>query len=130
MRSWWFPWCETNQGQRKLRETADVITYNDSRCWILTNNSVQSVDSVVKLWIQKYTEIGPVLEVKTFYHLDKHGIEIQIPFTSGDNTDVWVVISRGSNRNVDELRHKDPEYSPESRCRTTEYAIEISMQFI
>ena len=36
-------------------------------------------DSMVKPWIQKYTEIGPVLDVKTFCPLDKHGIEIQIP---------------------------------------------------
>ena len=48
-------------------------------------------DSVVKLWIQTHTEIGPVLDVKTFCHLDKHGIEIQIPSTSGDNTNVWMV---------------------------------------
>ena len=39
-------------------------------------------DSVVKLWIQRYTEIGPVLELKTFCHLDVDGIEIQIPSTS------------------------------------------------
>ena len=69
-------------------------------------------DSVVTLWTQNYAEIGPVLEVNTFCHLDVHGIEIQIPSTSGDNTNVWVVISRGSNRYVDELRYKDPEYSP------------------
>ena len=38
-------------------------------------------DSVVKLWVQKHTETGPVLEVKTFCHVDKHGIETQIPST-------------------------------------------------
>ena len=42
-------------------------------------------DSPVKLWIKRDTEIGPVLEVKTFCHLDVHGIEIQIPSTSRDN---------------------------------------------
>ena len=68
-------------------------------------------DSVVKLWVQRYTEIGPVLEVKTFCHLHVHGIDIQIPSASGDNTNVWVVISRGPNGYVDELR-QDPEYSP------------------
>ena len=52
-------------------------------------------NSVVKLWIQKHAEIGPVLDVKTFCHLDKQGIEIQIPSTFGDNTNVWVVICRG-----------------------------------
>ena len=40
-------------------------------------------DSVVKPWIKRHTEIGPVLEVKTFCHLDVHGIEIQISSTSG-----------------------------------------------
>ena len=33
--------------------------------------------------------------------------EIQIPSTSGDNTKVWVVISRSSNRYVDELGHRE-----------------------
>ena len=53
-------------------------------------------DSVVKLWIKTHTEIEPVLDVKIFCHLDKFGMEIQIPSTSGDNTNVWMVISRGS----------------------------------
>ena len=59
--------------------------------------------SEVKLWITGNTEIGSVLEVKTFCHFEVHGIEIQIPSTSRDNTNVWVVISRGTNRNVDEF---------------------------
>ena len=29
-----------------------------------------------------------------------------------ETTNVWVVKSRGSNRDVDDLRHKDPAYSP------------------
>ena len=59
--------------------------------------------SLVKLWIHEQTEIGPVLGVKTFCYLGKHGIEIQVPSTSGDNTNVWVVICRGPNRH--ELRY-------------------------
>ena len=47
-------------------------------------------------------------------HLDKHGIGIQITSTSGDNTYVWVVLCRDSNRYVDESRYKDPELSPEN----------------
>ena len=46
--------------------------------------------------------------------LTSNGIEIQIPSESVDNTNVWVVISRGSNRHVDELRYKDSESSPGS----------------
>ena len=38
----------------------------------------------------------------------------RFPSTSGNNTNSWFVISRGPNRSVDELRYKDPEYSPES----------------
>ena len=40
--------------------------------------------SGAKLWIYKYTEIGPVLDVKVICHHNVHGIEIQIS-TSGDN---------------------------------------------
>ena len=36
-------------------------------------------ESVVKLWIERHTEIGPALEVKIFCHLDDHGLESQIP---------------------------------------------------
>ena len=70
-------------------------------------------DSEAKLWIYKYTQIGPVLDVKVFCHHKVHGIEIQIPSTSGDNTEGWVVISRSSNRYVDESRYRDPEDLPD-----------------
>ena len=55
-------------------------------------------DSEAKFWIFRYTEIGPVFDVKVTCHHDVHGLEIQISSTSGDNTKVWVVISRDSNR--------------------------------
>ena len=35
-------------------------------------------DSVVKLWIHRYTEIGPVRDVKIICRNGRHGIEIQI----------------------------------------------------
>ena len=70
-------------------------------------------NSGVKLWIQTYTEIGPVRDVKIICHHGRHGIEIQIPSTSGDNTIVWVVTFGGPNRYVDELRYRDPKNSPE-----------------
>ena len=50
--------------------------------------------------------IGPVLDVKVLCHHHVHGIEIQIPSTFGDKTKVWVVMSRSSNRHVDELRQR------------------------
>ena len=85
------------------------------------NRIMQRIDATSdssKVWDQildtKYTEIGPVLDVKIICHPeDHHGLEIQISSTSGDNTNVWVVISRGPNRHVDELRYRDPDCSPE-----------------
>ena len=44
-------------------------------------------DSEAKLWIHKYTEV--VLNVKVVCQHNVHGIEIQIPSTSGDNQFGW-----------------------------------------
>ena len=65
-------------------------------------------------WIDGHTKIGPVLQVKTACSLDIYGIEIQIPSTSGDGSQFWVVVSIGSNRHAEELRYNDPDYSQES----------------
>ena len=66
-------------------------------------------DSDIKLWIQKLSEIGPFLDVKIICHPEGHlELEIQIPSTSGDR----VVISKGPNRYVDDLRYKDPKNAP------------------
>ena len=54
------------------------------------------------------------LRVNTICHLEVHGIEILITSTSGDNTNYWVVISRGPNHHVDELRYNYPDASPAS----------------
>ena len=69
-------------------------------------------DSEVELWIKSNTEIGTVLEIKTICHPDVYESEILIPSTSGNNTNVWVVMSRSSNRYVDELRHSESENLP------------------
>ena len=71
-------------------------------------------DSEAKLWKNKYTEIGPVLDVKVGCHHNVYGTEIQIASTSGsDNTQVRVAISRSPNRYVDELRYRESENLPE-----------------
>ena len=55
---------------------------------------------------------GQVLDVKLICHPEvRHGLEIQISSTSGDTTNVRVVIPRGPNRYVDELRYRDPQNS-------------------
>ena len=60
-----------------------------------------------------YTDIGPVLDVKFICHHNVDRIEIQISSTSGDKIKVWVVISRSSNRYVDEWRHRESKDPPE-----------------
>ena len=76
----------------------------------------------VKLWIQKNTEIGPVRDAKIICHHGRPEIENQPPSPSGDHTNVWVVISRGQNRFVDELRYRDPYFLLQklltNACRT------------
>ena len=79
----------------------------------------ENVYYLVKIQIPKslhgsvHTKIGPVIQVKTTCRLDQYGIEVQVPSTSGDGSTSWV-LSRGSNRYVEELQFHDPEYSPES----------------
>ena len=51
-------------------------------------------DSEAKLWMHKYTEIGPVLNFKVVCQHNVYGIEIQVSSTAGDKTKFWVVKSR------------------------------------
>ena len=46
-------------------------------------------------WIRKYTNIGPVLDVKVCLHQDRYGIEIQIQSLFRDRTASWVRIVNG-----------------------------------
>ena len=78
--------------------------------------SCREYTSLVQILNQNFgwcTEIDPVLEVKVICHHSVCGIEIQISSTSGDDTNVWVVISRSSNRCVDELRYRESQISLE-----------------
>ena len=69
--------------------------------------------SDIKLWIKSRTSTCPDLQVLTTCYLNIYGIEIQIPSTSGNGSNSWIFITRGANRYVEELRHNDPDYSPE-----------------
>ena len=73
-------------------ETAACREYTKSR---------EDPESHIKTWIDCFTKIGPVLQVKTTCCLDIYGIEIQILSTSGDGSNSWVVKSRGQNRYVE-----------------------------
>ena len=48
------------------------------------------------------TRIGPVLDIKVWYHDDRHSIEIQMPSLFEDNTVSWVFITNGIDTHVTE----------------------------
>ena len=50
------------------------------------------------------TNIGPVIEVHVVQIMETHGLEIAVPSKREHVTMSWVLISRGKNRSVDELR--------------------------
>ena len=61
------------------------------------------------------SEVGSVQFFKSkLRRLDQHGIEIQVPSTSGDGSKSWIIKSRGPYRYVEESCH-DPGNSPASR---------------
>ena len=78
-----------------------------------------------KGWIQKGTQIGPVLEVATSYLHGKYGVEIRIWSVNKDNTHSWVRISRESNKIVMNLNNNETEI-PEVQLE--EYALKIGCE--
>ena len=62
-----------------------------------------------KGWIQGNMRIGPVLEVTTSFQYGKHGIEIRIWSVGQDNSQSFVKISYGTNKNVIDSNHNNTE---------------------
>ena len=54
-------------------------------------------------WIRGHTKIGPVRQVRVPCCLDQLGNEIQVPSTSRDGSNSWIVISRGPIRYVEDF---------------------------
>ena len=65
--------------------------------------------SVPEGWIGGHTKIGPVLEVRVTYHLDRHGIEVQVKSLKDDGFLSWIVISRGTNKYMEEMYEEKGE---------------------
>ena len=63
--------------------------------------------------VNGHTRIGPVLQIRVVCCLDQHGIEMQVPSTSRNGSDSWILISRGPHPYVDESWH-DQDNSPEN----------------
>ena len=53
-------------------------------------------------WILGNTKIGPVLDVKVFFHQKRYGIEIMVESLFRDRTVSWVRIVNGINKHVTE----------------------------
>ena len=62
-----------------------------------------------KGWIQGNMRIGPVLEVTTSFKNFKYGIEIRIWSVGQDNSQSWVRVSYGTNKNVIDSNHNNTE---------------------
>ena len=62
-----------------------------------------------KGWIQGNMRIGLVLEVTTSFQYGKHGIEILIWSVGQDNSQSWVRISYGTNKDVIDSNHNNTE---------------------
>ena len=127
------PWYTGKRRQRKLVQIAGMITCNDSRCWILTNNFVQFMN-------QLGSKDQSLLEC--MYHRNSHDtddgfgnstascLESTLPRAYRDSVVILTNMEskcsfslHGDNNNVggdwprpniyvDELRYKDPEPSP------------------
>ena len=76
---------------------------------ILPNNSWREWwywrKNPIKQRVHATSKIGPVCQVRVTCCLDQHGIETQVPSTSRDWSNSWIIIFRGPNRYVDESWH-------------------------
>ena len=54
-------------------------------------------------------EIGPVLNIGIATVLDVPGIEVQVPSLSTPERCIWILISRGYERLVNEIHRHNPE---------------------
>ena len=64
------------------------------------------VQRIYSAQIDAEKEIGPVLNFETATIIDVLGINVQVPSLSSPGYSVWILISRGHERFVDEIhRH-------------------------
>ena len=100
----------------RYRTDEDVNDGFGDRTGVCRENTLPRDDpnSVIKIWINGHTGFGPVLRVKPPVILTSMESRFSFRSTSGNGATSWVVISRGSNRHVLELRYYDPNHSPEN----------------
>ena len=72
-------------------------------------------------WFDANQESGPVLSVGVATVLDVPGIEVQVPSLSTPERSMWILISRGHERFVNEILRHNPEIvNHSSSLRTKE----------
>ena len=69
-----------------------------------------------KGWIRGNTKNGPVLEIRTSYLQDKHGVEIRNECVNKDNSHSWVGISHGLKKLVTDLIDKEYNDDEQETC--------------
>ena len=73
--------------------------------------------------------IGPVLQVHIMQVLGSSGIDIQISPTTTPDRKSWIVLCRGKNRFVDELRVRDPGHQLASNDSHLERSVAKEIEF-
>ena len=70
--------------------------------------------SRARWWIRGNTKIGPVLDVKVYFHQGRYRIDIMIESLFRDKTVSWVRVVNGTNKYVTETSEEIPVESIES----------------
>ena len=100
----------------RTKDTADLLQFYAVACREYTLPKEEEA-SQPEGWIQKNTNIGPVLAVATSYLQGKYGVEVRIMSMNKDNTHPLVKISHGSKRFVMNLSNNETENSRRSARR-------------
>ena len=87
-------------------QDSDVLVHAEKKRHVETMKDPRRKDG-----FRGNTNIGPVLEVKVTHHLYQYGIEIKVDSMQNDGSQSWIVISRGLNKYVNDLREENGKYT-------------------
>ena len=104
------------------KDTAEFSQFRAAACREYTLPRDEET-SQPKGWIQRNTQIGPVLEVATFCLHGKYRVAIRIMSMNKDNSHSCVRIFHGSNKFVMNLNNNEQEISV---MKLEEYALKLN----
>ena len=90
---------------KNIRKGQFFITLDEENVRYLARN--QDV-SRARGWIRGNTKIGPVLEVKVYFHQGRYCVDIMIESLFRDRTVSWVRVVNGINKYVTETSEENP----------------------